>query len=195
MDQHPRDFVGYGATPPDPKWPGGARLAVQIVMNYEEGSEYAIGEGDESSEMYLTEVPGATLGPGKRDPIGRLRGLLARLALDRVPEHGRGRGARPDEARDRFDRADDRDAPVRLVLPLRPLGQHAPAGRRRGRVSVRLRRLQRRSAVLDARRRQAALGDPVHAGQQRHEVFGRARLYVRRGILQLPEGCVRRFVP
>src|ERR1700694_6344297 len=69
MDQHPRDSVGYGARPPDPKWPGGARLAVQIVMNYEEGSEYAIGEGDESSEMYLTEVPGATLGPGKRDLI------------------------------------------------------------------------------------------------------------------------------
>ncbi|MDP9107106.1 MAG: chitin deacetylase, partial [Candidatus Eremiobacteraeota bacterium] len=46
MDQHPRDFLGYGATPPDPKWPNGARLAVQIVMNYEEGSEYAIGDGD-----------------------------------------------------------------------------------------------------------------------------------------------------
>jgi putative urate catabolism protein len=69
MDQHPRDFTGYGATPPDPKWPGGARLAVQIVMNYEEGSEYAVGDGDESSETYLTEVPGATLGPGKRDLI------------------------------------------------------------------------------------------------------------------------------
>ncbi|MGD1066021.1 MAG: allantoinase PuuE [Vulcanimicrobiaceae bacterium] len=66
---HPRDFVGYGANPPDPRWPGGARLAVQIVMNYEEGSEYAIGEGDPVSEMYLTEVPGATVGPGKRDLI------------------------------------------------------------------------------------------------------------------------------
>ncbi|HEX3452844.1 MAG TPA: hypothetical protein VHS26_06025, partial [Solirubrobacteraceae bacterium] len=69
MDPHPRDFIGYGAKPPDPKWPGGARLAVQIVMNYEEGSEYAIGDGDASSETYLTEVPGATLGAGKRDLI------------------------------------------------------------------------------------------------------------------------------
>ncbi len=69
MDQHPRDFTGYGATPPDPKWPNGARLAVQIVMNYEEGSEYAIGDGDGTSETYLTEVPGATLGPGARDLI------------------------------------------------------------------------------------------------------------------------------
>jgi putative urate catabolism protein len=66
---HPRDFVGYGAQPPDPRWPGGARLALQIVMNYEEGSEYAIGEGDPVSETYLTEVPGATVGPGKRDLI------------------------------------------------------------------------------------------------------------------------------
>jgi len=68
-DQHPRDFYGYGASPPNPKWPNGARLAVQIVMNYEEGSEYAIGEGDGVSETYLTEVPGATLGPNKRDLI------------------------------------------------------------------------------------------------------------------------------
>ncbi|HEY8321598.1 MAG TPA: allantoinase PuuE [Candidatus Baltobacteraceae bacterium] len=69
MTAYPRDMVGYGAHPPDPKWPNGARLAVQIVMNYEEGSEYSIPDGDGVSEMYLTEVPGATLGPGKRDLI------------------------------------------------------------------------------------------------------------------------------
>ena len=66
---YPRDLVGYGEHPSDPQWPGGARLAVQIVMNYEEGSEYSIPDGDETSEMYLTEVPGATVGPGKRDLI------------------------------------------------------------------------------------------------------------------------------
>lgn len=64
-----RDMIGYGASPPDPKWPDGARLALQIVMNYEEGSEYSIPDGDGVSETYLTEVPGATLGPGKRDLI------------------------------------------------------------------------------------------------------------------------------
>ena len=64
-----RDLVGYGAQPPHPRWPNGARLAVQIVMNYEEGSEYALEDGDGASETYLTEVPGATLGPGKRDLI------------------------------------------------------------------------------------------------------------------------------
>ncbi len=68
-EMHPRDFRGYGARPPDPQWPNGARVAVQIVMNYEEGSEYAIGDGDGVSETYLTEVPGATLGPGVRDLI------------------------------------------------------------------------------------------------------------------------------
>lgn len=66
---HQRDFVGYGGKPPDPKWPVGARLALQIVMNYEEGSEYSIPDGDGASETYLTEVPGATLGPDKRDLI------------------------------------------------------------------------------------------------------------------------------
>ncbi len=66
---YPRDLIGYGENPPDPCWPGDARVAVQIVMNYEEGSEYSIPDGDEHSETYLTEVPGATLGPNKRDLI------------------------------------------------------------------------------------------------------------------------------
>jgi len=69
LSGYPRDLIGYGEHPPDPQWPGGARLAVQIVMNYEEGSEYSIPDGDETSEMYLTEVPGATVGPHKRDLI------------------------------------------------------------------------------------------------------------------------------
>jgi len=66
---YPRDLVGYGARPPQAAWPNGARIAVQIVLNYEEGSEYSIPDGDGTSETYLTEVPGATLGPGKRDLI------------------------------------------------------------------------------------------------------------------------------
>ena len=66
---HERDFIGYADRPPHPHWPNGARIAVQIVMNYEEGSEYSIPDGDGVSESYLTEVPGATLGPGTRDLI------------------------------------------------------------------------------------------------------------------------------
>jgi len=69
VNDYPRDMIGYGAHPPQAAWPNGARLALQIVMNYEEGSEYSIPDGDGTSEMYLTEVPGATVGPGKRDLI------------------------------------------------------------------------------------------------------------------------------
>ncbi|PYM92033.1 MAG: allantoinase PuuE [Candidatus Rokuibacteriota bacterium] len=58
QSKYPRDLVGYGKTPPDPKWPGGARLALQIVMNYEEGGERSILHGDAESEAFLQEVVG-----------------------------------------------------------------------------------------------------------------------------------------
>jgi putative urate catabolism protein len=54
-----RDLVGYGASPPDPRWPGGARLALSFVLNYEEGGERSVLEGDAESESYLQEVVGA----------------------------------------------------------------------------------------------------------------------------------------
>ena len=53
---YPRDLIGYGRYTPDPKWPGGARLALQIVMNYEEGGERSILHGDTESESFLHEV-------------------------------------------------------------------------------------------------------------------------------------------
>ncbi|TDI57567.1 MAG: allantoinase PuuE [Alphaproteobacteria bacterium] len=55
---YPRDLVGYGRTPPDPQWPGGARLAVQFVLNYEEGGERNVLHGDTHSESYLSEIVG-----------------------------------------------------------------------------------------------------------------------------------------
>ena len=51
-----RDLIGYGASPPDPKWPGGARLAVNFVLNYEEGSEPSVQDGEGYSEAGLTEA-------------------------------------------------------------------------------------------------------------------------------------------
>jgi len=54
-NSHPRDFVGYGANPPQPKWPGNARLALNFVINYEEGSEPSVPDGDDASETGLTE--------------------------------------------------------------------------------------------------------------------------------------------
>ena len=53
-----RDFVGYGANPPNPKWPNGARLAVNFVMNYEEGSEPSIQDGEDHSDTGLSEAHG-----------------------------------------------------------------------------------------------------------------------------------------
>src|SRR5580700_6725834 len=66
-EAYPRDLVGYGRTPPDPKWPGGARLAVQFVLNYEEGAENSILHGDAASEAFLSEIIGARPWPGQRN--------------------------------------------------------------------------------------------------------------------------------
>lgn len=56
---YPRDLVGYGACPPNPKWPNNARIAVQFVVNYEEGGENCILHGDPGSEAFLSEIVGA----------------------------------------------------------------------------------------------------------------------------------------
>jgi putative urate catabolism protein len=63
---YPRDLRGYGRTPPDPQWPGGARIAVQFVVNFEEGGENNILHGDRASEAFLSDVLGAQPWPGQR---------------------------------------------------------------------------------------------------------------------------------
>ncbi|MDT1063752.1 allantoinase PuuE [Paracoccus sp. CPCC 101403] len=64
--RYSRDMIGYGENAPDPRWPGGAKIAVQIVMNYEEGGENSIEHGDAASEAFLSEIIGAQPWPGKR---------------------------------------------------------------------------------------------------------------------------------
>jgi putative urate catabolism protein len=64
---YPRDLIGYGRIPPDPQWPGHARIAVQFVINYEEGSENNILHGDAASEAFLSETIGAQPLPGVRN--------------------------------------------------------------------------------------------------------------------------------
>ncbi|MFZ2101483.1 MAG: allantoinase PuuE [Oricola sp.] len=66
-NDYPRDLVGYGRMPPDPKWPGGAKLAVQFVVNYEEGAESCILDGDPASEKLLSEIVGADAWAGQRN--------------------------------------------------------------------------------------------------------------------------------
>lgn len=60
-----RDLVGYGANPPDPCWPGGARVAVQFVINYEEGAENCVLNGDARSEAFLSDMVGAASHPAR----------------------------------------------------------------------------------------------------------------------------------
>lgn len=64
--RYPRDMYGYGPTPPDPRWPGGAKIAVQFVINYEEGGENCLLHGDDQSEAFLSEIVGAANWPGQR---------------------------------------------------------------------------------------------------------------------------------
>jgi len=66
LSQYPRDLAGYGRSPPHPHWPGDARVAVQFVINFEEGSENSILHGDDASEAFLVDVLGAKPWPGQR---------------------------------------------------------------------------------------------------------------------------------
>ena len=67
QDDGMRDFTGYGGNPPDPHWPGQARVALNFVVNYEEGSEYSVPDGDGRSEATLTDAGASDLGVGGRD--------------------------------------------------------------------------------------------------------------------------------
>lgn len=66
MTRYPRDMTGYGATPPVVRWPGDAKIAVQIVLNYEEGGENCVLHGDAASEAFLSEITGAQPWLGQR---------------------------------------------------------------------------------------------------------------------------------
>ena len=66
MARYPRNMIGYGANPPDAQWPNGARIAVQFVVNYEEGGENNLLHGDPASEAFLSEIVGAAPWPGQR---------------------------------------------------------------------------------------------------------------------------------
>ena len=63
---YPRDLAGYGRNAPDPRWPDGARIAVQFVVNFEEGGENCILHGDAASEAFLSDVLGARPWEGQR---------------------------------------------------------------------------------------------------------------------------------
>ncbi|MEC9197784.1 MAG: allantoinase PuuE [Pseudomonadota bacterium] len=66
MTRYARNMIGYGPDAPDPQWPGGAKIAVQFVLNYEEGGENCVLHGDQASEAFLSDIAGAAQWQGKR---------------------------------------------------------------------------------------------------------------------------------
>ncbi|APX16931.1 OHCU decarboxylase [Phaeobacter inhibens] len=66
MNRYPRNMIGYGAAPPDAAWPGAAKVAVQFVLNFEEGGENNVLHGDAGSEAFLSDIAGAASWPGQR---------------------------------------------------------------------------------------------------------------------------------
>ena len=93
-DSYPRDLIGYGPNPPHADWPGGARIAVQVVLNYEEGGENAVLHGDPGAETFLSDMinPGPVEGArhmsmeslyeyGSRAGVWRLLRLFERYDL------------------------------------------------------------------------------------------------------------------
>ena len=168
-ESYPRDMIGYGRTPPDPKWPDGAKLAVQFVVNYEEGGENNILHGDAASEAFLSEIVGAQPWPGHAPPehgvdlrVRLPRRLLAsvahvhraaRIPVDRLRRDARA-GAQPGGRRgDEGGRLGDRQ-PRPAVDRLQGFlgGRGAPHLRRRSASTPRS-PARGRSASTRARRR------------------------------------------
>jgi allantoinase len=82
--QYPRDLVGYGRKPPHPRWPNGARIAVQFVLNHEEGAENSVLHGDPASETFLSEIIGAQAFPMRHMSMESLYEYGSRAGLWRV---------------------------------------------------------------------------------------------------------------
>jgi allantoinase len=81
---YPRDLVGYGRNPPHARWPDGARIAVQFVLNYEEGSENSVLHGDPGSEQFLSEIIGAQSYPARHLSMESIFEYGARVGSWRV---------------------------------------------------------------------------------------------------------------
>jgi len=83
-DHYPRDLAGYGRNPPHARWPGGARIALQFVLNYEEGAENSVLHGDPASETFLSEIIGAQAFPMRHMSMESLYEYGSRAGLWRI---------------------------------------------------------------------------------------------------------------
>jgi allantoinase len=81
---YPRDLVGYGRNPPHARWPGNARIAVQFVLNYEEGGENCVLHGDAGSEQFLSEIIGAAAYPDRHLSMESIYEYGSRVGVWRI---------------------------------------------------------------------------------------------------------------
>ena len=81
---YPRDLVGYGRNPPHARWPGQARIAVQFVLNYEEGGENSVLHGDAGSEQFLSEIIGAAAYPDRHLSMESIYEYGSRVGVWRI---------------------------------------------------------------------------------------------------------------
>ena len=105
---YPRDMIGYGPTPPHAAWPDDARVAVQFVLNYEEGGENSILHGDPASEMFLSEIIGAVPFEGARH-----------MSMESIYEYGSRAGVWR-----LLDLFRDRDVPLTLFAVAMAMQRH-----------------------------------------------------------------------
>jgi putative urate catabolism protein len=84
MIDYPRDLVGYGRNPPHARWPGDARVAVQFVLNYEEGGENSVLHGDAGSEQFLSEIVGAAAYPARHLSMESIYEYGSRVGVWRI---------------------------------------------------------------------------------------------------------------
>jgi allantoinase len=83
-DDYPRDLIGYGKTPPHAAWPNGAKIALQFVLNYEEGGESNVLHGDAGSEQFLSEIVGAQSYPARHMSMESIYEYGSRAGVWRV---------------------------------------------------------------------------------------------------------------
>ncbi|MDQ1119251.1 MULTISPECIES: allantoinase PuuE [Pseudoxanthomonas] len=81
---YPRDLIGYGRDAPHADWPGGARIAVQFVLNYEEGGENNVLHGDAGSEQFLSEIVGAASYPARHMSMESIYEYGSRVGVWRI---------------------------------------------------------------------------------------------------------------
>ena len=84
QEHYPRDLRGYAGEPPHARWPGGARIAVQFVLNYEEGAENHVLHGDAGSEQFLSDIIGAASYPARHMSMDSLYEYGSRAGFWRI---------------------------------------------------------------------------------------------------------------